>query len=216
MIYIFGNEEIGQTLILYNNLQKQRKQANLVVRDKSYNAKKDCELLAEGSKKDLERLQDRQETEASKRLGEGMHQRQSSNNNFFDDIPESSSTVNRIVTPTKNSTITVETEGISIRIGGQKRVIITEDSMETIKSGKGKRKPNWTDLMKLQLLEAWCKTSYTPYLWQNDKATKKADRDETLSQMMRKFTFMLEGDREVLLSNLTSNQDNFLWRKPKN
>ena len=90
----------------------------------------------------------------------------------------------------------------------------TNEVMETIESGKRTRKPNWTDSTKLQILEAWCKTSYTPYLCQNNKSSNKAERDETISQMMRKFTFMVEGS-EVRLKDLTSNKDNFLWRKLK-
>ena len=219
--FTFGNDELARTLKLYNDhVEKQKIHSqNLVGTNKSYDVRTARKLLAEGAKAFEKSVKDQQEKEADARLEEGMHQSQSSNDNFFDNIPESSSTINQIVTPTKDSKITVEIT--------RKRVVITEqqdstpakirrmktnEEMDTI--GKGQRKPNWTDSTKLQILEAWCKTSYTPYLCQNDKSSNKAERDETISQMMRKFSFMVEG-REVRLKDLTSNKDNFLWRKLK-
>ena len=125
------------------------------------------------------------------------------------------------VTPTKGTSVVVQSGNFRLESRERLRIITDEGTPAKMRQSEsneitgmmtGKRKPNWSDSMKIQLFEAWCKSTDTPFLFQA-RSVKKAEREDIFKQMMKKFFFIMEDGGEKPLGELTSNTDDFLWRK---
>ena len=202
--YTCGNEELKRTLEHYNDKQKREEEASnrLVNTDKSYNAEKARNLLAEGAKKLLEKRKDQQEQDHFTKLRE-QEQRsiiQAENETFCDD--------NQIGTPTKGSKVKIQEISEKDKVDGTPAKMRRRDS-EKLQGRDGKtRHRNWTDKMKVQLLEIYIKSAPMPF----QRGLTKEEREETISEMSKKTRLTLEDGSDVLLGDLSKNPKEHLTK----
>ena len=205
--YCFGNPELKRILTLHNEEQQAKGEAmkRITQRDKNFTPKKALQSYAELAQKRADEETDRRLVEEDRRAKE--------RDEFFEDIPETTSALKRVTnTPNKNS-IEIEAGDSTVTVSitpnktGKRQLEDPRDNTPAkmrrkksfeIKNKSKKGQVIWTDVMLVQLLGEWILFSEYPFAkdhgYNGGKvASQRAEyRKETIEKMLKKCKIILK------------------------